>query len=107
MSRHDIELTIENDDVFMTVTYECRVTRIKNSDDTGQRWWEAESKCTLVHATLYQGEDQDEINWHYGENKPSALVAALERYEKQLDEMLDDEINELINDPSYGERDHD
>jgi hypothetical protein len=106
MSNHDIELTIENEDIFLTVTYECKIRRYEDSDGSGRRWWEAESKCTLVQATLYYGDDNDEIVWHYGENKPPVLAAALERHEGTLDEMLEDEITELINSPSFGERDH-
>ena len=107
MTREDIELTIEQEDIYLTVTYECYITRTRNSDDTGARWFEAEYKSTLVHATLYYGEDNDEINWHYGDNKPPVLVAALDKYDGQLDEMLTEEIELLVNDPSYGERDHD
>jgi hypothetical protein len=100
--RHDIELTIETEDIYLTVTYDCRIDRFRNSDDTGRRWWEAEAKSTLVHAILYYGDDDDEIEWRYGDNKPPVLAAALERYNGQLDEMLTEEIQELVDDPSFG-----
>jgi hypothetical protein len=98
--RQDIELSIETDDIYLTVTYDCDIRRVRNSDDH-HKWWEPEVKSTLVHALLYYGDDNEEIEWRYGDNKPAVLVAALERYDGQLDEMLEDEITEIINDINF------
>ena len=101
--KHDIELHIEDKDVYLTATYECRIQAIPNSDDTGRKWRDAKTlDTTLIHVTLYLSDDNDEIDWHYGENKPREISGALDIYGARLEDMLADEIQQLVNNPSFG-----
>lgn len=107
----DITVTIENPTIFMQVTYECEIRRHHEEDGSGRTWWEPDVDATPIRVDLVFLQKDDEISyeWFYGENKPTPIQSALERYRDALSDKLTSRIKEIVNDinftdnPSEGE----
>lgn len=98
--RKDVTLTIEKPGLFLQATYQCTVHRRKELDSNDRPTWEPEIEFTLIKADMTNHRD-DEFEWFYGDEKPSALARALELHQDTLEEMLSDRFREIVNDPQY------
>jgi len=98
--KKDLTFTIERPDIFLQVTYECSINRMRNSDQPGREWWEPDADCVMVKIDLTT-KDDEEIEWFYGDPQPRAIGRALELYEDRLNDMLNARLMDIVNDINY------
>ena len=97
----DITLTIETADIFLQVTYECRIFQDRKVDGT----WLPDVDPILVRVDLINNRDE-EFEWFYGDNKPSAVVRALELHGDRLNRLLLEKATDIVNAPNYQDDPH-
>lgn len=95
----DITVTIEENGIFLQVTYDCDIRRTKNSDDF-DKWWEPDVKTVLIRADFTNRNDE-EFEWFYGDPMPSAIERAIELYEGKIEDELTERFEEIVNDINY------
>lgn len=97
----DITLTVDQDGIYLQVTYACRIRRRQNSNDH-RKWWEPDVESTLVRAD-FTNKNDEEFEWFYGDPKPAAIERAIELYEDELEKMFSDKVHDIISNPNFNE----
>ena len=97
----DITLTIETPGLFMQATYECRIFRDRKVDDA----WLPDMDPILVRVDMVNSKDE-EFEWFYGDNKPSAIVRALELHGDRLNRLLLEKATDIVNAPNFQDNPH-
>lgn len=98
--KKDLTFTIERPEIFLQVTYECDIHRIRTSDQPERSWWQPDADCTIVKVDATDRDDV-ETEWFYGDVQPRIIARALELYEDRLNDMLQSRLMEIVNDPNF------
>jgi hypothetical protein len=93
----DFTVTIEKNNKFIEITYNCEVTRTKQFDGSMRTWWQHELKeATPVSAIISDNNDSETV-WDISQEKPRELIKVLKEFHNQLSESLNEQAAELVN----------
>lgn len=93
----DFTVTLDKNNKFIEITYNCEVTRTKEFDGSGRTWWQHELKeATPVSAIISDNNDTETV-WDISQEKPRELIKVLEDFHDHISESLNEQAAELVN----------
>lgn len=91
----------------LALEYEFTISRYKDSDDTGRKWWVPRYTHGLVEARLTTPKDK-EHDWSFkeGGDMDAKIKAAMRELDADIWEAIENRIKEIVNNANYEDNPH-
>ena len=87
--KRDMTVWFDRAGTHFTATFECEfLLHITPSNEAMPRQVEVEWMDSYPISASFLDKDDNEFNWHFGENMPRPIAQAFERYEEMISDDL-------------------
>jgi len=93
---------------FLVLKYEFTISRYKDSDDTGRKWWVPRYTHGLVSAdfTLPSGKPFGDWTFKSGKEMDGRIKKVMRELDAEIWEAIEEKVKELVNSPTYEDNPH-